>query len=102
MEGQVPNEGDALSVAAGSTMILSFDGRPRLDSVIVGAVPLFYGELTGQPGKGLRAIRRGDRIEIPAGLPAGEYFVGVYVSGPKGEDDYAFRVVVEREESGSP
>lgn len=102
MEGQVPNEGDALSVAAGSTMILSFDGRPRLDSVIVGAVPLFYGELTGQPGKGLRAIRRGDRIEIPAGLPAGEYFVGVYVSGPKGEADYAFRVAVEREESGSP
>lgn len=101
VEGQVPNEEDALNVAAGSTMILSFDGQPRLDSVMAGAGPLFYGELaTGRPGKSLRTTRRDGRIEIPADLPAGEYLVLMHVSGPEGEADYAFRVAVEREESG--
>ncbi len=101
VEGQVPEERDALSVPAGSTMVLNFGGRPRLDSVMAGAQPLFYGELaTGRSGKGLRTIRRDGRIEIPVDLPAGEYFVLVHVSGPDGEADYAFRVAVERE--GSP
>jgi len=100
-EGQVPNEEDTLSVAAGSTMVLSFGGQPRLDSVIAGAHPLFYGELaTSRPGKDLRTIRRDGRVEIPAHLSAGEYLVLVHVSGPKGEADYAFRVTVERDEAG--
>ncbi len=103
VEGQVPNEEDALSVAAGSTMVLSFDGQPRLDSMVAGAGTLFHGELTtGRPGKSLQTTRQDGRIEIPADLPAGEYLVLVHVSGPQGEADYAFRVAVEREGSGSP
>ena len=100
VEGQVPKEEDTLSVAAGSTMVLSFGGQPRLDSVMAGATPLFYGELTGQPGKSLRTVRQDDRIEIPADLPAGQYLVLVHVFGPEGEADYAFRVAVERELGG--
>jgi hypothetical protein len=56
--------------------------------------------LTGRPGEDLRAIRSGDSFEIPVDLPAGEYLVGVYVSGPKGEAGYSFRVAVEREPGG--
>lgn len=101
VKGQVPKEGDTLSVAAGSTMVLAFGGRSRLDSVLAGAQPLFYGELaTGRPGKSLRTIRRDGRIEIPAALPTGDYFVTVHVFGPEGEADYAFRVAVERDEAG--
>ena len=101
-EGQVPDERDALSVAAGSTMVLGFGGRPRLDSVMAGASPLFYGDVTGQPGKDLRTIRRDGRFEIPADPPAGEYLVHVHVFGPEGEADYAFRVAVEGNVSERP
>jgi hypothetical protein len=97
VEGQVPPQEDTLHVSAGSTMVLKFGGEAKLDSVVAGAWPLFYGELTGRPAKELRAIRSGDHVEIPADLPPGEYLLGVFVSGPKGEADYAFRVAVERE-----
>ena len=65
---------------------------------MAGATSLFYGEVTGQPGKALQTVRRDGRIEIPADLSAGEYLVLVHVSGPKGEADYAFRVNFERGE----
>lgn len=97
VKGQLPEEKDALSVAPGSTMVLTFGGQPTLDHVMAGATPLVYGELTGQAGKRLRTIRRDGRIEIPVDLPAGGYFVGVYVFGPEGEADYAFRVTVQHD-----
>ena len=103
-EGQVPNEEDTLSVAAGSTMVLSFAGQSRLDSVMAGAGPLLYGELaTGRPGESLRTIPQEGRFEIPADLRAGEYLVLVHVFGPEGgEADYAFRVAVEGNASERP
>jgi hypothetical protein len=93
---------DTLHVPAGSTMVFDFGGEARLDSVMAGAAPLFYGELTGRGGKGLQATRRDGRIEIPADLRPGEYLVLVHVSGPEGEADYAFRVAVEPDTGSLP
>jgi hypothetical protein len=108
----VPPEEEALAVPAGSVMVFDFGGSRRPTSVKAVAYPLGRGnELSGRrrggflvPSEGRSALatedlkvrREGDRTEIPAELPVGEYVVELFVRVTRGNDaTYYFRVAVE-------
>lgn len=95
----VPQKNKTLKVPAGSTMLFDFGGRPKPDSVVAGAYPLSYGRITGRPATGLR-MREDGRLELPSDLRAGGYSVAVWVSGPKGEATYSYRIAVENGAGG--
>jgi hypothetical protein len=109
----VPPKREALTVSAGSVMVFDFGGSRRLASIGAVAYPLGRGNEVRkhhslrflEPGEGrrllatedLKILREGDRAEIPAELPKGEYVVQVHIRLPGGEGDavYYFRVAME-------
>jgi hypothetical protein len=97
----VPPENKTLSVAPGSVLTFDFGGKVEPDHVVSGAAPISYGRLTGAAPTDLRVDGEG-RTRIPEDLRAGEYAVGVFVSGPQGEADYSVRVAVEGDASERP
>jgi hypothetical protein len=108
----VPSEEEALVVPSGSVMVFDFGGSRRPTSVKAVAYPFGRGnELSGRsrggflvPSEGRSALatenlmvrREGERTDIPAELPVGEYVVELFVRVPGGNDaSYYFRVAVE-------
>ncbi|HSK82825.1 MAG TPA: hypothetical protein VK902_05380 [Rubrobacter sp.] len=103
-----------LRVAQGSVMVFDYGGEIKPDSVRPEAYPIGRGnevvEMEGfrllRPSEGrstwkredLRVVRgAGDRREIPAELPLGDYIVEVFVRVPEGDVSYYFFVSVEEE-----
>ncbi len=91
-------------------MVFDYGGRGRPASVDAGTYLLGRdSELRDKPSglflsptegrsvsetEELRVSRLGDRAQIPAGLPEGEYVIGIFVRVPEGDAAYHFRVVV--------
>lgn len=92
----IPGEDKSLTVSAGSVLAFNFGGEVKPDHTIAGAAPMAYGKLTGRAATDLR-IADGGRIRLPEDMRAGEYAMGVFVSGPQGEAEYSYRIDVERE-----
>ena len=99
----VPDKDKTLAVEAGSGMVFDYGGEAPPDSVRAGAEPLGPG---GEPADSLSSPVKvdgsGDRVTMPAELPAGDYVVDVSVTVPEGDASYYFRVVVERDEGALP
>ena len=92
----VPGEGETLVVPASSDMVFDYGGEEPPDAVRAGAEPLGPGgESTGSSPRPLATGGSGDRVTIPAEVPAGVYVVNVSVQVPEGDASYYFDVVVE-------
>ena len=90
----VPHEREALAVPSGAVLMFDYGGEGPPSKVWAGHSPLVGGKV-GTPTDPLPAHREGERTEIPAALPAGEYLIDVFVRIPEGDATYYFRVVVE-------
>lgn len=99
----VPDKEKALAVLAGSDMVFDYGGGAPPGSVRAGAEPL---GADGKPADSLSSPLEvegsGDRVTIPAELPAGDYVVDVSVAVPEGDASYYFRVVVEPDGGALP
>jgi hypothetical protein len=103
---RVPPKEKTLSVPAGSVLSFDYGGEAQPTSVEATALPLRgktrskardVRRLRWSKAQELRAERRGDRAEIPAELPAGEYVLQIFVRVPEGDASYYFRVRMEPE-----
>lgn len=92
----VPKQNKTLNVSPGSTLVFDFGGEVAPERADAGAAPLAYGRLTGGAGIDLSVASDG-RIQVPDDTKAGEYAMGVFVSGLQGEVEYLFRIDVDRE-----
>src|SRR5215216_2640336 len=89
--GEPPPKQKTLTVPSGSEMVFRYGGQRSPKTVEIRASPLGK---KGGPHRSLKAHGSGVERTIPAELPPAEYVVDVFVTEPRGDAVYSFRVVV--------
>ncbi len=87
---------DTLEVPADAKMIFEYGGQ-GVNRIKATAYPARNGRIDYPDGaRALPKVKGQSKVEVPAKLPPGEYFLDVFVQLPQGDATYYFGVVVKR------
>lgn len=87
---------DVLEVPAGAKMVFEYGGKP-VNRIIFTTYPVRNGQIEYPNGeRRLLEVKGRSKVEVPANLPPGEYFLDVFVQVPQGDASYSFGVLVKR------